>query len=616
VCLIDKGVVRTITGLVFYAIVVLFTQAYGNIIGEDPAIIEFENSLLPPVLIEGEQPYNLYDRMAHYNMPGVSVAVIKDFKIKWVKNYGYRDAELQEPVTDSTIFCVGSLSKAVAAATILHLVEKGEVTLDGDVNGYLKSWKVPENDFTQNSKVTVGKLMNHSAGFGTTPGHSFAPESIPQLIDYLNATPPLNVPPARIEYEPGTKFRYANAGFATLQILAEDVTGMRYDDYARKVLFDPLGMKHSTFEQPLSGARELYASAGHNSSGILPKIKRYATPAATAGGLWSTAEEYARFVIEIQRTLKGESNLIMSQELARQMTSPHEAKEYGYGVFMRYTDSVTYFGHIGDFRGFVAGFMAHPTDGYGVVVMTNNSNGIGLVREITAAVARVYRWETALPRPHQHFELDPETIVDRVGRYRIGFDAVCSIQQEKSRLYCSLPGSDSFPLYAISQDTMVTKDRSGQIVFSSSIDGQVKRCTPHFADVVGRLPATQVTARRISGEEKTPLELLLSGDFTGALQLYRNHKRDAPDDPIVSENRFNGLGYQFLNQDEVSAALSVFKLNTELYPESGNCWDSYAEGLVAAGLKQDALENYRRALELDPSNGNAAKWIERLESEL
>ncbi|MCB2229825.1 class A beta-lactamase-related serine hydrolase [bacterium] len=609
------GVSRTNIYVILCSVFVMLSHAYGEPHGEDPVITAFENSLLPSVLIEGEPPYNLQDRMAHYNMPGVSVAVIVDYDVKWVKHYGYRDAELREPITDSTIFCVGSLSKAVAAATILHLVEEGTVALDDDVNRYLKSWRVPENEFTRNTRVTIGRLMNHSAGFGTTPGHSFVPDKMPSLIDYLNATPPLNVPPARIEYEPGTAFRYANAGFAILQILAEDVTGMRYNDFAREVLLGPLGMTYSTFEQPLSSEKELYASAGHKSNGRVQEIKRYATPAVTAGGLWSTAVEYARFVIEIQRALKGESDLIMSKELARLMTSPHEAKEYGYGVFMRYTDSVTYFGHIGDFRGFVAGFLAHPTDGYGVVVMTNNNNGIGLVREITSAVAMVYRWESALPRAHEQYPLDSETVASRVGRYRIGFDAVCSIEQREGRLFCSLPGEESIQLYAISKDTMVTKDRLGQIVFASDADGMVESCTPHFADVIGRLPATTTKAKRMSDEEKTPLQLVLSGDMPSAVQMYREHKHEAPDDPHVSEDRLNRLGYQLMSQDKLSAALTIFKLNTELYPESGNCWDSYAESLVAAGFKQDALTHYRKALELDPSNGNAAKWIERLESE-
>ena len=97
---------------------------------------DIKNSLLPLTLIEGEQPYNLRDRMAHYNVPGVSVAVIKDFEIERVEHYGIRDADLGTPVSDNTVFFVGSLSKAVTAAIVLHLAYKGNLDLDDNINDY------------------------------------------------------------------------------------------------------------------------------------------------------------------------------------------------------------------------------------------------------------------------------------------------------------------------------------------------------------------------------------------------------------------------------------------------------------------------------------------------
>lgn len=593
----------------------IFTFGCSSAVSENATISMVENNLLPSVLIEGEQPYNLLDRMAYYNVPGVSIAVIKDFKVEWVKHYGLRDVELGEPVTDSTIFCVGSLSKAAAAATILHLIDQGKFNLDDDVNGYLKSWKVPENEFTRESAVTIGRLMNHSSGFMSSPGYSFAPDKMPTLIQYLDAEPPLNFQPARIDCEPGTAFKYANAGFATLQILAEDVTGERYADFAREALFDPLDMKYSTFEQPLPPEKELYASAGHKQNGTVQEIKRYAYPCLTAGGLWSTAEEYAKFIIEIQRALKGESNLIMSQELARQMTSPHEAKEYGFGVFMRYTDEVTYFGHIGDLKGFVAGFTAHPTDGYGAVITTNSDNGINLIREIMSAVARVYDWQTFLPKTHARCELDSVTMARYTGRYRLDFDNVCQIYEKDGDLFYATASMDDLRLFAIATDTLVSKERLGHLVFVADSSGEVPKCIQYFSDNIGRLPAEETAALRMAEGEQTPLEMLLSGDLEKAIASYKEHKMAFSGDHNVSENRFNGLGYQLLGQNKVSEALAVFELNTHLYPESGNCWDSYAEALLTSGNKKEALRNYQKALELDPLNGNAANWIEKLTSE-
>ena len=582
--------------------------------GANASIIQIENNLLPPMLIEGEQPYNLLDRMEYYKVPGVSIAVIKDFKIDLVKQYGLRDVELDLPVTDSTLFGAGSLSKAAAAVIILHMVYEGKFNLDDNVNDYLTSWKVPENEFTRQAAVTIGRLLNHSSGFEPSPPMSFAPEEMPDLIQYLNAEPPLNIQPATIGYVPGTAFKYSNAGFSTLQILAEDISGQSFPKFAQEVLFDRLRMKHSTFEQPLSPDKDRYAASGHNSEGQTMDIRRYAYPCVTAGGLWCSAEDYAKLIIEIQKALKGKSTAIFSQKLAQQMVMPHEAKEYGFGVFMRYTDSVTYFGHIGDQRGFFAGFVAHPTEGYGAVVMTNGANGINLIREIIASVASVYDWQTYLPPVHALAELDPETKSKYTGRYRIAFDNFCEITESNGNLYYSTPSLIDLRLYPVSQDTAISKDKLGHIVFHADTNGEVTACTPYFSDDIGRLPATETMALKMTEGERTPLEMALAGEIEAAVLAYKEYRAKHPDDPMVSENRFNQLGYQLLYQKKLLEALSIFRLNTELFPGSGNCWDSYAEAHYVKGDRAEALRLYKKALELNPSNGNAKRWIEKLES--
>jgi hypothetical protein len=371
-------------------------------------------------------------------------------------------------------------------------------------------------------------------------------------------------------------------------------------------------MKHSTFEQPLPREKELYAAAGHKADGTVYEIKRYAYPSETAGGLWTTAEEYARFIIEIQRAVKGESNLIMSQELARQMISPQEAKEYGLGVFMTYTDSVTYFSHIGDARGFIAGFAAHPTAGYGAVVTINSNNGMALIREIVSGVAKVYGWQTFLPPTHARYKLEDNLKAQYVGRYRIGFDEVGTVYLKEGDLFCQTAAMGESRLYPISKDCLLMKERAEQMVFVTDADGRVSKCIVSSGAGSGR---NETEAIKMAAGEMTPMEKLLSGDVDEAIAAYRGIKKDLPDDPSVAEARFNKLGYGLLNQHKIIEALALFQLNIDLYPKSGNCRDSMAEALVAAGRKGEALSHYRKALELDPSNDNAARWIEKLESE-
>ncbi len=113
-------------------------------------------------------PGRLADRMAYYKVPGVSMAVVHNNRIEWARAYGTMDANTGEPVTNETIFEAASTSKFLTAVMALHFVQKGLIELDRDVNDYLKTWQVSENQFTEEEKVTLRRLLTHQAGLPTT----------------------------------------------------------------------------------------------------------------------------------------------------------------------------------------------------------------------------------------------------------------------------------------------------------------------------------------------------------------------------------------------------------------------------------------------------------------
>ncbi|MBM3137320.1 MAG: beta-lactamase family protein [Chloroflexi bacterium] len=122
-------------------------------------IIENEMPLLSARgLLLGETT-TLAARMEHYHVPGVSIAVINDYKIEWAKGFGVGDAEENDPVTPDTLFQAASISKPVTAMAALYFVEQGNLELDADVNDLLISWQVPENSFTTQEKVTLRRLL-------------------------------------------------------------------------------------------------------------------------------------------------------------------------------------------------------------------------------------------------------------------------------------------------------------------------------------------------------------------------------------------------------------------------------------------------------------------------
>src|SRR6185503_8663915 len=200
-------------------LILLCTQV---VIGQSPLqsrIERVEKGLLPAVLIKGDAGWTIQDRMKHYKVPGVTVAVIQDFKIAWAKAYGVKDTDTNEPVTTETLFQAGSISKPVAAMTALKKVEQGKISLDEDINNKLTTWKLPDNQFTAKKKVTLANLLSHTGGLTVHGLPGYAPdEKIPTLPQILDGAPPANTAPVRVDFEPGSRYRYSAAASRSLSL--------------------------------------------------------------------------------------------------------------------------------------------------------------------------------------------------------------------------------------------------------------------------------------------------------------------------------------------------------------------------------------------------------------
>src|SRR5215203_1576126 len=193
---------------------------------------------------------NIVDRMKYYKVNGVSVAVIENGEIQWIKAYGVSDATTGEKVTTESLFQIASIGKVITALAALKLVKDGEIMLDEDVNNKLTSWKVADNKFTIKEKVTLRRLLCHSAGF--TDGYGFAgysvTDSIPSLINIIKAQPPANnTKPLIVNYIPGTLYKYSGGGYLIIQQLIEDITGTPFAEYVAKEIFNKLSLRSSTY---------------------------------------------------------------------------------------------------------------------------------------------------------------------------------------------------------------------------------------------------------------------------------------------------------------------------------------------------------------------------------
>jgi CubicO group peptidase (beta-lactamase class C family) len=342
---------------------------------------------------------NLLKLMALYKVPGVSVGVIDNYKIAWAKAYGVTEAGGTTPVTTHTLFQAGSISKPVTAAGALSLVEHGRLSLDEDVNKKLVSWKVPENEFTKDQKVTLRRLMSHSAGLSVHgfPGYA-AGQPIPTVVQVLNGEKPANTEPVRVFFVPGTKSVYSGGGITIEQLLMQDVAGKPFPALMNELVLGPIGMTDSTYEQPLPPAREDFAASGTDSSGNVVAGKRHVYPEMAAAGLWTTPTDLAKFAIEIALSKQGKSNRVLSESMTRTMLTP-EIEHTGLGFFVGMGGSPDAFGHGGADEGFQAQLIMLADSGQGAVVMADSDNGINLADFLIASIAKEYGWKSNPAKP-------------------------------------------------------------------------------------------------------------------------------------------------------------------------------------------------------------------------
>ncbi|HEV8383720.1 MAG TPA: serine hydrolase domain-containing protein [Candidatus Acidoferrales bacterium] len=344
---------------------------------------------------QGWDPFTLQQLMERFNVPGVSIAVIKDFKIHWAKTYGVADVVTKAPVTPETMFQAASISKPVTALAVMRAVQMGKLNLDEDVNHYLKSWKVPENEFTRGRPVTLRALLSHTSGTGDGfgfPGYHPSAER-PTLVQILNGEKPSNVGKVFWERPPFTAIKYSGGGTVIVQLILTEVLGKPFHEIMRELVLDPIGMKNSTFEQPLPAALDANAARAHNGRGQEMDAKWHVYPEQAPAGLWTTPADLAKLVIEVQKALRGESK-ILSRAAAQEMTSPVGTGPFAVGFSIERRGEGWYFGHGGSNWGFQCNLVGHRLKGYGFVIMTNSDSGGRFGGEIEPRVAAAYNWDS------------------------------------------------------------------------------------------------------------------------------------------------------------------------------------------------------------------------------
>ena len=443
-----------------------------------------ENHLSRYVVIRDSRndEMNLISQMKALGVPAVSIAAVRDGAIDWARAYGVSSLQ-GAPVSTETLFGAASISKPVTALGVLKLVEEGKIDLDANVNQYLKRWKIPDNQFTAEQKVTEGELLNHTSGIGTDNGEIYDPSTpIPTLLQLLDGAKPARTPPVRVEAIPGTKFAYSNGGYLVLSLLIEDVTGEKFATYMKRTVLDPIGMKHSTFNAPLPLDWRERAATAYGADGMwaVPPLK-FVEPNLAAGGLWSTPTDLARLLLEVRSEYDGKSHKVLHQKTMRMMLSPGvgptSSRRYGLGFEVGGSPENPYIRHEGS--AYFQDDMVEYLHGDGIVVMTSGGGGGALEEEVLRSAGTVYDFPDFKSIEHSVVDVPASALPDYVGTY-----AYIKVALDGNHLAAEIPaGSPAAWLYPESRTRFFVLDGPQELSFI--LDSQQKVTGVEFITPMG-----------------------------------------------------------------------------------------------------------------------------------
>ena len=415
--------------------------------------------------------------MQKRHVTGLSLAVIRDGKIVKAKGYGLTREGGEAPVTTSTLFQAGSISKSVAALGALRLVEQGKLALDEDVNEKLVTWKVPENEFTREKKVTLRGILSHTAGLTVHgfPGYA-ADAPVPTLVQVLDGAKPANTAPVRVDVIPGGTWRYSGGGYTVMQQLVVDVTGEPYPEFMRSAVLGPLGMDASTYEQPLPVEKAILTASGYYGNRSPVEGRWHVYPEMAAAGLWTTPSDLARFAIGVQEALAGKSDKTLSERMARRMLTDQKNND-GLGVFLEGSGKALRFSHGGRDEGFDALLVAYAETGVGAAIMINANDNSRMMSRILGAVAREYQWPefpASTPPDRRPVEVAEDKIAAYAGRYEVENNRMLTFAAGRDRLLTLTDGLPDEEFLPEADDRFSAADRDARVTFLKGADGEVR----------------------------------------------------------------------------------------------------------------------------------------------
>lgn len=395
--------------------------------------------------------------------PGASVIVVRDGRTLLRKGYGMADMELGVRVEPDMVFRLGSITKQFTAASVLMLAEQGKLSLTDDVTKFLPDYP------TGGRSITVEHLLTHTSGIKS---YTSMPAwrtmwrkdfTVQELIDLFKNEP--------ADFAPGERWSYNNSGYILLGAIIEKVSGQSYDEFVRRNIFEPLGMKHSYYGSatrliPRRVPGYSRGAGGFENAQYLSMTQPYA-----AGSLLSTVDDLALWdaALYTDRPVKQAS---LARAFTPYVLKGGGATDYGYGWVKTTYEGHTFIEHGGGIHGFSTYALRVPDRRVFVAVLTNRDSGPQSPELLALKLAAVALGKPL--RPAVAVALRPEELTPLAGVYEVGEGDAFYVRADGGKLTGRRNNNQPrqfFPLSAT--EFFVDKDTLDRVIFTKDAAGKV-----------------------------------------------------------------------------------------------------------------------------------------------
>lgn len=376
--------------------------------------------------------------------PGATILVAKKGKVLYRNAFGMANLELQVPMKPENVFEIGSITKQFTSVSILMLKEEGKLSLDDKLSKFIQ-------DYPKGDEITVHQLLNHTSGIRSYTGmeefRSKARTDLEpmELINVFKDEP--------MDFEPGSEYEYNNSAYIILGYIIEQLSGMTYEDYIEKNIFQKLGMTNSFYGSksemiPNRASGYQPNENGYNNAEYLSMTLPYA-----GGSLMSTVDDMLKWEQSIH------NNTLISKDsknLAFTNTTTNDGKPiyYGYGFSIDEINGMPTIEHGGGIFGYTCyGVYAPSEDLYAIVLTNSNGNS---PTDITVEIAAL-----ALGKPfpkQQATNISEGDMKKWVGTYEFEDGVVRFVTFKDGTLYSQREGSENLKLYAVSKSEFYFED--------------------------------------------------------------------------------------------------------------------------------------------------------------